>query len=77
MLRDRPDARPGLANVKGPVLMVVGEEDEVTPPKAAEAMKALVPHATLVHMPKAGHLANVERPGDFNEAVAQFLAARP
>jgi 3-oxoadipate enol-lactonase len=77
MLRDRPDARPGLADVKCPVLIVVGENDEITPPKAAESMKALVPHATLVRIPGAGHLANVERPGEFNTAVTRFLTSIP
>lgn len=75
MLRDRPDARPGLAGVNAPVLIVVGEEDEITPPKAAESLKALVPHATLVRIPRAGHLANYERPVEFNAAVQSFLAA--
>ena len=71
--RDRPDARYGLAEVKCPVLIVVGEDDVITPPSAAIAMKALIPQATLVQIPKAGHLANVEQPDAFNAAVATFL----
>lgn len=74
MLRDRPDARPGLAEVTCPTLIVVGEEDEITPLEAAESMKALVPHATLAIIPNAGHLANYERPDEFNAAVLTFLS---
>jgi 3-oxoadipate enol-lactonase len=73
MLRDRPDARPGLAQVTCPTLIVVGEEDAITPPALADAMKAIIPHATLVRIPNAGHLANWERPAEFNSAVRAFL----
>jgi 3-oxoadipate enol-lactonase len=73
MLRDRPDARPGLAQVTCPTLIVVGEDDAITPPALADAMKAIIPHATLVRIPNAGHLANWERPAEFNSAVRAFL----
>ena len=74
MLRDRPDARLGLQDVKCPTLIVVGEEDTITPPSAAMAMKALIPQATLVTIPNAGHLANCERPEAFNVAVRKYLS---
>ena len=73
MLRDRPDARPGLAQVTCPTVIVVGEDDAITPPVLAEAMKAIIPNATLIRIPKAGHLANWERPSEFNAAVRAFL----
>lgn len=75
MLRDRPDARPGLKSVTFPTLIVVGEDDAITPPALSENMKQLVPQATLVRIPKAGHLANWERPTAFNAAVRSFLQA--
>lgn len=73
MLRDRPDASPGLAKITCPTLIVVGEEDAITPPALAEAMKAIIQHATLVKIPKAGHLANWERPAVFDSTVRTFL----
>lgn len=73
MLRDRPDARPGLSQVKCPTLIVVGEDDAITPPALAETMKAIITHATLARIPKAGHLANWERPAEFNSVVRTFL----
>lgn len=73
MLRDRPDARPELAQITCPTLIVVGEDDAITPPALSVAMKAIIPHSTLVRIPKAGHLANWERPAAFNSAVRAFL----
>ncbi|MFO0937526.1 MAG: alpha/beta hydrolase [Gemmataceae bacterium] len=73
MLRDRPDARPGLPSIKVPTLIVVGEEDVVTPLAAAQAMASSIASSTLVTIPRAGHLAHCERPDEFNAAVSEFL----
>ena len=72
-LRDRPDARPGLAAIDAPTLVVVGAEDSLTPPSAAEALAAGIRGARLVVLPKAGHLSNLETPDAFNAAVLDFL----
>jgi len=69
----RPDARDILARFGGPVLVVVGSEDVMTPPARARAMADLVPGAELVEIPGAGHLANLEQPEAFNAAVVRFL----
>ena len=73
-LRDRPDARPDLANIRVPVLVVAGTEDTVTPPSVAEAMAKVIPRAALALLPGAGHLTNLETPSAFHEAVERFLA---
>jgi pimeloyl-ACP methyl ester carboxylesterase len=62
-----------LASVKVPVLILVGEEDGVTPPEAAETMKALAPHAQLHRLPATGHLSSLESPGGFNAYVREFV----
>ena len=69
----RPDARDILARFGGPVLVLVGAEDVLTPPAKARAMADLVPGAELVEIPGAGHLANVEQPLAFNAALVRFL----
>jgi pimeloyl-ACP methyl ester carboxylesterase len=69
----RPDARDILARFGGPVLVVVGSEDVLTPPAKARAMVDLVPGAALVEIPDAGHLASLEKPAHFNAALARFL----
>jgi pimeloyl-ACP methyl ester carboxylesterase len=69
----RPDARDILARFGGPVLVVVGADDVLTPPAKARAMADLVPGAELVEIPGAGHLSNLEQPAAFNAALVRFL----
>ena len=69
----RPDARDILARFGGPVLVVVGSDDVLTPPEAARAMAELVPTAERVEIPRAGHLASMEQPEAFNAALSRFL----
>ena len=56
-----------------PTLVVVGEDDAVTPPPMAARLAGLVHGSELVHIPGAGHLANLENPEAFNTAVLAFL----
>lgn len=76
-LRDRPDARPGLVDVFVPVLVIVGEDDALTPPAVSHAMAATLRERVKdvrVHViAEAGHLSNLEQPGAFREAVATFV----
>jgi pimeloyl-ACP methyl ester carboxylesterase len=74
-LRDRPDARPGLSAIRVPTLVVVGADDAVTPPSAADLLAATIPGASRVVIPGAGHLSNIERPEEFTAAVEAFLAS--
>jgi pimeloyl-ACP methyl ester carboxylesterase len=72
-LRDRPDATPDLAEIAVPTLVIVGEEDSVTPPSVAEAMANRIRGSKLVRIPVAGHLANLDQPAAFNAAISEFL----
>lgn len=73
-MADRPDSTALLAEIDVPALVVVGEEDEISPPAEAEAMAAGLPRAELVRIPGAGHLTALEAPDAFAEAVREFLA---
>ena len=74
-LADRPDSQPTLATLHVPTLIVVGEQDALTPVKDAELMqKGIGPLSRLVAIPAAGHLSNLEQPAAFNEAVQRFLS---
>lgn len=73
-LRDRPDSTPTLATIDVPTLIVVGDEDVITPPSEAQAMHAAIPKSQLEIIQGAGHLANLERPANFNHVVSEFLA---
>lgn len=72
--RDQTDL---LETVNVPTLIVVGSEDALTPPSEAEAMRAKIRSSRLVMIEGAGHVSNVERPGEFNRALAEFLDGLP
>lgn len=57
-----------------PTLVLVGDEDRITPPTLSRQLAARIPGAKMVTIEGAGHLANLEQPAEFNQAVAQFLA---
>ena len=56
-----------------PSLIVVGDQDEpcIEP---GIFMKRTIPHAGLLMVPMTGHTVNLEEPGLFNQAVAEFYA---
>ena len=74
-LRDRPDARPDLPGIAIPALVLVGDEDAVTPPAEARAIAEALPQATLSVVPRAGHLSNLEAPGAFDAALTPWLTS--
>lgn len=73
-LRDRPDSQETLPKIDSPALVIVGEEDSLTPPSESEALVAAIARARLVTVPGTGHLTALERPDEFNKAVLDFLA---
>jgi pimeloyl-ACP methyl ester carboxylesterase len=56
-----------------PTLLVAGERDVASVASTAE-LAALLPHATRVIVPGAGHVLNLEKPESFNEALGRFLS---
>lgn len=70
----RPDSSDVLKAVSVPTLIVVGEEDVLTPPDEARAMAALVPQARLEVLPRTGHLPSLEQPARFNATLTSFLS---
>lgn len=75
-LMTRPDSTPLLSTIRVPTLVLVGEEDGVTPPAAAEEMHARVPGSEIVRVPAAGHLSSLEQSDAFTDALARFLDHR-
>jgi pimeloyl-ACP methyl ester carboxylesterase len=72
-LKNRPDSTPDLAGIDVPALVVVGEDDTLTPPAAAEHMHSRLRASRLRVIPEAGHLSSLEAPASFNAALASFL----
>lgn len=57
-----------------PTLILVGDEDRITPPALSEELANLIPGSRLVRIAAAGHLANAEQPEAFNRAIESFLS---
>ena len=72
----RPDSTAVLAAARVPVLILVGEQDAVTPPAAAHEMAAAARDAELVELPGAGHLTPAEDPEGFAVVVLDWLSRR-
>jgi 3-oxoadipate enol-lactonase len=75
-LMTRPDSTPQLSAIHVPTLIVVGDEDTVTPRAVAEDMHRGITGSELVAIPEAGHLTNLEQPDAFDAAIGRFLDHR-
>lgn len=62
-----------LPSIHMPVLLIWGEDDQITPPSIAKSFKNLLPDAQLVWIKRCGHIAMVECPTVFNELLEDFL----
>jgi 3-oxoadipate enol-lactonase len=69
----RPDSTSLLASIDVPALVIVGEEDGLTPPPNSESLHRGIRGSRLERIPEAGHLSSLERPDVFNEALGGFL----
>lgn len=76
-LTSRPlrDMTPRLAEIRVPTLVVWGDHDRVLPPAFAHAFHRGIPGSRLVMIERAGHVPMMERPGEVNEALGEFLSA--
>lgn len=68
------DFRDRLGEVKVPVLLVWGREDNLVPVQDADEFERLIPNARKVVLEDTGHVAMLERPSTFNDLVVDFLA---
>lgn len=72
-MADRPDSFDALRTVDVPALVVVGDEDGISPLSEAQAMVDALPDAELAVLPQSGHLTPIEVPDAFNELVGRFV----
>jgi pimeloyl-ACP methyl ester carboxylesterase len=73
-MAERPESSATLRAADVPALVVVGEEDTLSPKADAEAMVDALPRGRLALIPRAGHLTAVEAPAQFAAAVRGLLA---
>jgi pimeloyl-ACP methyl ester carboxylesterase len=69
----RPDARTHLPGITCPVLVLCGDEDQLTPPECSREIAALIPHAELRIVERCGHMLTMERPDEVNAELLGWL----
>ncbi|QDU80583.1 AB hydrolase superfamily protein YdjP [Polystyrenella longa] len=72
-MADRADATTFLSDINVPTLLIGGEEDIISPVLEMQEISNKMPHAQFVEIPKAGHLAPLEKPVEVNDAIRKFI----
>lgn len=67
------DQRERAAAIGAPTLVLVGDQDAVTPPSLSKELTGLIPGARMQIIAGAGHLGNLEKPDAFNAALGAFI----
>jgi 3-oxoadipate enol-lactonase len=70
------DLRPQLSKVRVPVLVLVGEHDEATPPPMSRELAAGLPNARLKIIPGCAHVPQLQAPQLFLDAIGDFMTER-
>ncbi len=73
-LASRTDTTASLARVGVPTLVMVGEEDALTPPAVARTMRDAIRGAEYFEVPRAAHMSSLEAPEAFTARLEEFLA---
>jgi len=68
------DIRDKLSSVKQPTLVLVGEQDEATPPPMSQELAAGLPNAKLVILPGLAHVPQLQDPEFFLKNIQEFLS---
>ena len=71
----RPDSRPGLAAIRCPTLVIVGDGDVLTPPDLAEEIANGISGARVSVIRDSGHFATLEQPAAVAKSMTEFLKA--
>ena len=71
------DAMDRLAEVTSPTLVIVGEQDLLTPPRICREVADRIPGSRfeIIRGDGSSHVVALERPDEFNRLVTRFLAA--
>jgi 3-oxoadipate enol-lactonase len=72
-MRDRPDSTSLLAQIRCPVLIIHGADDQIISLGEADKMCQQLPGAHMCVIPQAGHLPNMEQPERYNRALREFI----
>ncbi len=73
-MAERPDMTAALGQIRCPTLVMVGQQDVISPPAEMRGLAAAIPGAKFVEIPAAGHMSPLENPVAVSMAVREFLA---
>ncbi|SRR6266487_1818799 len=74
-MAQRADSTGLLPGITFPTLVIVGEQDSLTPPDVAQDYASKIPGAQFAVIPHAGHLSNLEQPELFLQVFRGFLGS--
>ena len=69
----RPSVVGRLPTITAPALVIVGDEDQTTPPRESEVMAERMPNARLVTLGATGHMSPIEKPEQIAVLIREFL----
>jgi len=72
-MAERSDSTPDLPGIDVPALVITSDGDRLIPADVSAPMASQIPGATLAVIAGAGHLSNLEAPGEFNRLLAEHL----
>lgn len=72
-MADRPDSTPTLATINVPTLVMVGDEDTVTPVSEMEKIHHGIRGSVMRRIAMAGHYSPFEQPGEVHQAMREIL----
>ena len=73
-IMSRPDSRPSLGAIHCPTLVLVGNEDALTPVSVALTIADRIAGSKLDVLQDCGHLSTMERPDAVTEALRAWIA---
>ncbi len=73
-IMSRQDSRPSLRDIACPTMIVVGDEDNITPLTCAQEMGDAIPQARIQMIADCGHMSTLECPEEVNAALVKWLA---
>ena len=74
-LRDRPDATDVVTSFSGPLVVVVGDQDEILPVDEARKIAESAPDGRFEVVEGAGHVVSADAPDEFNRILLELLSA--
>ncbi len=73
---DAFDLRAEVDGLAVPATIIVGEADQMTPPKFSQSLHASLPNSELHRVPKAGHMVQLEQPDMVTDLLIRFIDQR-